>query len=83
MITTVELVAMHSLSIDACLLLDDGMHVGDAVTATLSLQTTHVCESKAHDSLMMPSWAKATNASNRIPSGLTSLGVSERAQVIT
>jgi hypothetical protein len=35
MITAVEMVAMHGLSIAACLLLDDGMHVGDAVTATV------------------------------------------------
>lgn len=55
----------------------------DQQPSTLSLQTTHVCESEAHDFLMMPSWAKAINASNRIPSGLTGLGVSELAQVIT
>lgn len=49
----------------------------------VSLLTTHVYECKAHDSLMMPSWAQATNASNRIPGGLVGLGVSELAQVIT
>ena len=67
---------------------DRGMHVHrphhpDQQRSTLSLQTTHVCESKAHDSLMMPSWVKATNASNRLAGGLTGLGVSELAQVIT
>lgn len=55
----------------------------DQQWSALSLQTTHVCESKAHDSPMMPSWVKATIASNRIQSGLIGLGVLEPAQVIT